>query len=437
MWNISSPPTMARVKSGAMVELDIDALGAGGDGMAVRHGKRYFVPYSLPGDRVWARVTGRRGDALAAEVVERLADGPGRVTPPCGHFGVCGGCALQHLDDEFYGEWKRQRVVTALARRGLGDVAVEAVARTPPGARRRATFLAVRRKSDTAMGFRAPSSNRVVPLCECPVLDGALVGLLTPLAALFTALIEPGQWAEAEVTVADSGIDLVIAAPTEPDLTQSERVAAFAADHDLARISWRHPGDPEPELMVQRRPAQVTFGGIAVDLPVGAFLQPSAQGEALLVAEVAAALADATRVADLYAGCGAFTFALAGRATVHAVEGVAAMVDAITGAAGRANLAGRVSAEARDLERLPLLADELTGFDAVVFAPPRAGARRQAEALATSGVPVVVAVSCHPGSFARDARALVDGGYDLERVLPVDQFLWSPHVELVAVFRRI
>ncbi|MFP6745449.1 MAG: TRAM domain-containing protein [Alphaproteobacteria bacterium] len=427
---------MTRRKSGAIVELEVDALGAGGDGMAAHDGKRFFIPYTLPGDRVRARVSGRRGEALAADVVERLADGPGRVTPPCGHFGVCGGCALQHLDDEFYGEWKRQRVVTALARRGLGEIAVETVARTLPGVRRRATLLAVRHKSDTAMGFRAPSSNRVVPLTECPVLDAALVALLAPLDRLFTALIEPGQWAEAELTMVATGIDLVIAAPREPDLAQRERVAMFAAEHDLARISWRLPDDLDPELMVQRRPAQVTFGGIAVDLPVGAFLQPSAQGEALLVAEVTAALADATRVADLYAGCGAFTFALAGSASVRAVEGVAAMADAITGAAGRAGLADKVTADSRDLERLPLLADELTGYDAVVFDPPRAGARRQAEALAVSAVPVVVAVSCHPGSFARDARALVDGGYVLERVLPVDQFLWSPHVELVAVFRR-
>lgn len=425
-----------QAKSGAMVELDVDGLGAGGDGMAVHDGKRYFVPYTLPGDRVRARVTGRRGEVLAAEVVERLADGPGRVPPPCGHFGVCGGCALQHLDDQIYGEWKRQRVVAALARRGLGDVPVAAVARTPPGVRRRATLLAVRRKSDTALGFREPSSNRVVRLTECPVLDGVLVSLFEPLAGLFTVLIEPGQWAEAELTVAATGIDLVIAAPREPDLAQREGVAAFAAEHDLARLSWRHPGDPEPELMVQRRPARVTFGGVTVDLPIGGFLQPSVQGEALLVAEVSAALADTTRVADLYAGCGAFTFALAGSASVHAVEGVAAMVDAITGAAGRVGLAHKVSAEVRDLERLPLLAEELTGFDAVVFDPPRAGARRQAEALAASTVPVVVAVSCHPGTFARDARTLVDGGYVIERVVPVDQFLWSPHVELVAVFRR-
>lgn len=425
-----------RTKSGAIVELEIDALGAGGDGLAVRDGKRYFVPYTVAGDRVKARVTGRRGDVLATEVIERLADGPRRVAPPCAHFGVCGGCALQHLDDATYDDWKRQRVITALSRRGLVEVVVEAMARTAPDGRRRATLLAIRRKHDTAIGFRAPSSNRVVPLTECPVLDGSLVALFEPLAGLFTGLIEPGQWAEAQLTLVATGIDLVISAPAEPDMSQRERIAAFAANHDLAQISWRHPDDGEPELMVRRRPAQMAFGGVTVDVPAGAFLQPSDQGEAILVAEVSAALAGASRIVDLYAGCGAFTFALAGQASVHAVEGMSAMVAAINSAAGRSGLDGRVTAEARDLERLPMLATELTGFDAVIFDPPRAGARRQAEALAESAVPLVVAVSCHPGTFSRDARALVDGGYVIDRVVPVDQFLWSPHVEMVAVLRR-
>ena len=419
-----------------MLELDIQAIGAAGDGVATLGGDRYFVPYTAPGDRVRVRVTGRRGGALAAEVVERFADGPCRAEPPCPHFGACGGCALQHLDDRLYAEWTRERVATALARRGLGGVVVEAAARTPAGARRRAAFLAVRRKDGVRMGFRARSSHRVVTLSECPVLDPSLVALLGPLRELFTGLLTPGQRAEALVARIETGIDLVIAAPNAPDLAGRERVAELADACDVVRVSWRGPGETSPEIVVQRRPARAVFAGVAVDLPPGAFLQPSAAGEAALVAFAAAATADAARVADLYAGCGAFTFALAERAAVHAVEGDAAMAAAIEGGAGRAGLAGRVTAEARDLDRRPLLAGELARFDAVVFDPPRAGARRQAEALAESLVPVVVAVSCNPATFARDARTLVDGGYGIGRVLPVDQFLWSPHVEVAAVFRR-
>ena len=420
---------------GAIVELEITAIGAAGDGMAVHGGESCFVPYTLPGDRVRAAITGRRGGALAAETVERLADGPRRAEPACRHFGDCGGCALQHLDDDFYAGWKRELVTAALARRGLRDVPVEAPLRVPAGARRRASILAVRRKAEVLLGFRGRRSHRVVDLRECPVLDPMLVALLAPLRVLFAQLLSPGQRAEALVTVVAMGIDLVLSGP-EPGLVEREAIAGFAADHDISRVSWRTADGEPPETVVQRRAAQAVFGGVAVDLPPGAFLQPSAAGEDALSGAVVAATAGAGHVADLYAGCGAFGFALAGHARVHAVEGDAAMAGAITAAAARAGLAGRVTAETRDLDRLPLLAGELARFDAVVFDPPRAGARRQAEALANSGVPLVVAVSCHPGSFARDARILVDGGYRIERILPLDQFLWSPHVELVAVFRR-
>ena len=426
---------MPPAERGTLVELEITAIGAAGDGVASHGGDRCFVPYTLPGDRVRARITGRRGGALAAEMVARLADGPHRAEPACRHFGDCGGCALQHLDDDFYADWKRERVTTALAQRGLCDVAVEAPLRVPVGARRRASLLAVRRKTGVLLGFRARGSHRVVDLGECPVLEPSLVALLAPLRGLFGDLLAPGKRAEALVTRLGTGIDLVVSGPP-PDLAQRERLAAFAADHDMARVSWQAPDGEPPEIVVQRRAAQAVFGGVAVDLPPGAFLQPSAAGEAMLIDTVVAATAGARRIADLYAGCGAFGFALARHATVHAVEGDRAMAAAIAAAAGRAGLAGRVSSEARDLDRLPLLAGELAGFDAVVFDPPRAGAKRQAEALAASAVPLVVAVSCHPGTFARDARILVDGGYRIERVLPLDQFLWSPHVELVAVFRR-
>ena len=425
-------PTTER---GAVVELEITAIGAAGDGVAWHGGERCFVPYTLPGDRVRARITGRRGGALAAELVERLANGPHRAEPACRHFGDCGGCALQHLDDGYYADWKRQRVTAALARRGLGDVAVEALLRVAAGSRRRASLLAVRRKTGVLLGFRGRASHRVVDLGECPVLEPSLVALLAPLRGLFGDLLAPGQRAEVLVTALASGIDLVLSGP-EPGLVQRESIAAFAAGHDMARVSWRAPDGGPPEIVVQRRAAQAVFGGVAVDLPPGAFLQPSAAGEELLCGAVVAATAGARRIADLYAGCGTFSFALAREATVHAVEGDAAMAAAITVAAARAGLAGRIASQARDLDRLPLLADELAGFDAVVFDPPRAGARRQAEALAASAVPLVVAVSCHPGTFARDARILVDGGYRIERVVPLDQFLWSPHVELVAVFRR-
>ena len=419
-----------------LVELTIESLGAAGDGVANHQGLRYYIADSLPGDRLRVRVTGRRGDGFAARTVERLSQGPHRTAPACRHFNDCGGCAAQHLDDEIYQSWKHRRVIEALARRGLDDVTVAALTRTPPGARRRATFHGLRRGRDAVIGFQARASHRIVDIVECPLLEPALVALIAPLGEMFAGLLEPNRRAEALVTLTGTGIDLLIAAPKPPNLDQRQRLIDFANHHDLPRISWSAKGDDEPELIVLRRAVQVTFGGVAVDLPPGGFLQPSAVGEAVLVATVTAATAEARHIADLYAGCGALSFALAGHARVHAVEGARAMTTAIERAAARAGLAGRITCETRDLDRRPLLAKELKRFDAVVFDPPRAGAKHQAEALAASRVPLVVALSCNPASFARDARILIDGGYAMAEVQPIDQFLWSAHVELTAVFKR-
>ncbi len=419
-----------------LVELTIEDLGAAGDGLASHEGVRYFIADSLPGDKVRARITGRRGDGFAAETVERLAEGPHRTAPACRHFNDCGGCAAQHLDDEIYESWKRRQVITALARRGLDGVDVAPPLRTPPGARRRATVHVLRRSHDAVIGFQARASHRIVAVRECPVLEPALTALLAPLGELFVDLLTPAARLETLITQAASGVDLLIHAKREPDLGQSQRLIDFAEQHDLARIAWRARGDDEPELIVHRRAVQVDFGGVTVDLPPGGFLQASAVGEAALAAIVTKATADAKHVADLYSGCGTLSFPMAGHARVHAVEGAAAMTAAIAGAAARAGLTGRVTSETRDLDRRPLLAKELSRFDAVVFDPPRAGAKHQAEALAQSAVPLVVALSCNPASFARDARILIDGGYAMEQVRPIDQFLWSAHVEVSAIFRR-
>ncbi len=418
------------------VELTIEEIGAAGDGVARHGGARYFIADSLPGDRVLALVTGRRGDGFAAQTIERLAAGPHRATPACRHFNECGGCAVQHLGDGIYDSWKRRRVIDALARRGIDGVEVAPLMRTPAGVRRRATFHVLRRKHDAVIGFRTRASQRIVGIGECPVLEPALVALLAPLGELFSGLLAPGGRAEALVTLAGTGIDMLIRHPKPPNLKQRERLMGFAKRQDLARIAWMDRGDDQAELIILRRAVRVDFGGVAVDLPPGGFLQPSATGEAALAAFVTAATADAKHVADLYAGCGALSFPMAGHARVHAVEGVAALTAALDGAAARAGLAGRVTSETRDLDRRPLLARECAHLDAVVFDPPRAGAKHQAEALAAGNVPCIVALSCNPASFARDARILIDGGYALDAVQPIDQFLWSAHVETAAVFRR-
>lgn len=416
--------------------LTVTRVGVRGDGIADHQGTPVYIPFTAPGDRVRVRLGKARDEGRQADVVE-LVEAGARQVPACPHFTNCGGCALQHLADEAYRQTKEMQVRSALAHRGLDATIVEPLVRLPPGTRRRARVSLLRpRKGRVIAGFHGRESNAIVDMRVCPVLHPRLVDLIAPLRELSARLLQPGEGGFATMTMLESGVDLLLDLPGIPDLAGLEALAEFAHARDLARLAWR--GDPKeaPTPAAERRPARVLFAGVAVDVPPDSFLQASAEADRALTGLVLGGIGAATRVADLYAGLGTFTFALAANATVHAVDGARSAITALAAAAARSGLATRVSAEMRDLEMRPLMGDELGRFDAVVFDPPRAGAKAQSEALAKSSVPRVAAVSCNPATFARDARALVDGGYRLTRVVPVDQFIWSPHVELVAWLER-
>lgn len=423
-------------RAGEIVEVTIEKIGARGDGIARLEGAPVFVPFSVPGDRLRVKLGLAREQGFAAGIVDILERGATRAEPACKHFGVCGGCALQHLDDAAYGEWKRTLVRESLAHRGLDAVTIGDLIRTKPASRRRANLKALRRANETLLGFYERASRRVVDVAECPVVVPAIERFISPLRDLLHRLLRPGEQAEIDLTVFTNGLDVTIATSFDAHMKTRTVLAEFAEAQDLARINWLARGKETAETIVARRQPVIEFAGIRVAPPPGAFLQPSAEGEAALIARVTAACEGAKMIADLYSGCGTFALPLAKAARVHAVEGDAAMTAALIAAARSAGLGNRVTAETRDLERRPLSVDELARFDAVVFDPPRPGAKIQAVEIARSKVPLVVAVSCNPASFARDARALVDGGFALREVTPLDQFLWSPHAELVAVFRR-
>lgn len=432
-------PPQSRSRHGpfanSVADLVIDAVGARGDGLARHEGQSVYVPGTLPGEQVRARIESRRGEGLNGEVLELLEESPERVAPPCRHFGACGGCTVQHWRADAVLAWKRQLVATALARRGLGDIAVAAPVAIPAG-RRRAAFALVRQGRQVIAGFNARASHVVVDVAECPLLRPELVALLAPLRGALAELAPPRGTVDAVVTLADTGLDVVLAGIAAPALAGRERLALLAEAADLARLSWRQGADGPAEPLARRRPVQVSCAGVTVDLPPGAFVQPSREGEAAIAAVVLAAIGRTQPVADLFAGVGSFSFALAAAGcAVHAVDGAAEAVAALAAAGRRAGL-NRVTTEVRDLAARPLVGRELASFGAVVFDPPRAGARAQAEALAAAGPPLVVAVSCDPATFARDARILIDAGYQAGPVTPIDQFPWSAHVECVAAFRR-
>lgn len=426
----------ARRGGGRQVEVTVESLGARGDGVTQLDGKPVFLPMTLPGDRVIARIQGERGGGLKAEVVELLETGPNRVEPPCPHFGPCGGCTVQHLAPAPYGDWKRDLVVQALERRGFSGDLVQPLRRIEPGTRRRMSLRAAKQGKKVRLGFNGRESHVIVDLETCLLVTPGLRALLAPLRAALADVLTEREQADIVATETRNGLDLLIVSAARLDLQARERWAAFAEAQDLARLSWRHP-EEESEPVTVRRTPQVSFGGTAVEPVPGGFLQPSVEGEEILTELVMALVPDtAETIADLFSGAGTFTFPLAQRGRVHAVEGDERAVAALWSAARRADLANRITVEQRDLMRQPVGAEELEGGDCVVFDPPRAGAKDQAFELSDSSIPTIVAVSCNPNTFARDARTLVEGGYELTEVTPVDQFPWSGHVELVAGFKR-
>lgn len=305
--------------------------------------------------------------------------------------------------------------------------------RIPERTRRRASLAAQRQGERIVIGYRERLSHRVVPVQSCLLLRPALEALLKPLAALLQELeLRQG---EIVATECGTGIDLALSGLDDPDLHARERLVAFAEQEDLARVSLLGR-DRTSEPIVIRRAPQVTFAGVPVAVPPGVFLQASKAGEDFLVAAISKELGGGIRsIAELFSGVGSFTFALAGFARVDAFEGDHLAHDALSAAVRASGLAGRIKAHLRDLYRQPLRASELAGYDCVVLDPPRAGAREQTLQIAQSKVPLVIAVSCNPATFARDLRLLVDGGYCLVSVASVDQFVWSSHVEVVGVLR--
>ena len=429
----SPPPGRSRRSE---VELTIERLGHRGDGVGRHGGRPVYIPLTAPGDRVRATLGDPVGDGVAGRLLELVADGDGRAEPPCPHFGACGGCLLQHLTAAHQARWKGDLIRDALRRRGIQEAPMAPIATSPPHSRRRVALTARRSRRSTFVGFNERHSRRIVDLDRCPVSRPEIVALLPALRRLLSDLLPESAGIDVVVTLLDDGLDVVLVGGPAPDLAARQRLAAFADAEDLARLSWRAAPERPVEPIAHRRPGTVRFGGVPVILPPGGFLQATAAGEAALVAVALAAAEGAAPVADLFAGSGAVALPLARRGRVLAVDSDGDALAALNRAGRQAGLGPAVETLVRDLHREPLTAAELAPFAVVVFDPPRAGARDQAAALAASTVPVVVAISCAPTSFARDARLLVDGGYRLQSLTPVDQFLWSPHVELAAVFRR-
>ncbi len=361
-----------------------------------------------------------------------LIHGPHHATPPCQHFPICGGCQLQHLDDDSLRTFIAGRVSHALATQQVTADEIMPVHLSPPAARRRVAVRSAWVGTQFQLGFSTEKSHRIIDLRQCDVMAPELFALIDPLRKFLNPLIERRRDVQIKLAVVDQGIDVMIENWVARNLSDHEALSEFAQKHALARLSLDEGYGPvsfwEPE------PVTVTLGGVAVAYPPYGFLQATPDGEAALVAAARTIIGDAKAIADLFAGLGTFALSLAQGRKVYAAEADHEPIIALKTAAGRAGLA--IFGDHRDLFRRPLTPDELNKFEAVILDPPRAGAKEQVTQLAASTVANIAYVSCNPASFARDAKTLVAAGYELKRVWPVGQFRWSTHIELVGHFSR-
>ncbi|NNM74848.1 class I SAM-dependent RNA methyltransferase [Enterovirga aerilata] len=402
----------------------IARLGANGDGVVDRPGGPLYVPGALPGEVVLVAIDRDRG-----RVLERETSSPDRAEPFCPYFGTCGGCVAQHVGPGLYPEWKRGKVAGALAKAGIAAEVGRLVDGHGEG-RRRVTFHAREIEGEMQVGFMEARSHHLVRIARCPITVEALAGAPQAASALAARMKGIGKPLDLAVTATLAGLDIDLRGSGRLEERRRQALIAEAGALGLARLSLHG------ETLVEFRRPAILMGRAHVAPPAGGFLQATAKGEEALAAIVLEGCRGAKRVADLFAGSGPFSLRLGDVAEVHAVESDRAALAALDRAARGTPGLRRITTEIRDLFRRPLLAPELDRFDAVVLDPPRAGAEAQCRQLTLSSPDTVVMVSCDPGTFARDAAILMSGGFSPDAILPVDQFAWSAHVEIAAVFRR-
>lgn len=404
--------------------VEIDHMGTNGEGVAKTPTGFVQVPFTLPHEVVTIAREGAYGTIMGMVV-----SSPERIAPACRYFEECGGCLLQHWQADSYQAWKRALIVEALKARGI-EATVDPLLTAAPGERRRVTLSARVNSKGQKVGFNGLRSHEIVEISECPIAVPEIAASFADLRSLAAVLANNAKAFHILVTAAENGLDVAFSGVSIVEEKQRQKLITDVLNSKILRLTI------EDEIIVEKEKPKIHFGTVAVEIPPGGFLQATKQAESAMAALVLNGLKKAKNVADLFSGAGCFTFPLAEKMNVHAVEldgaALAALERAQRGAKGLKNL----TYERRDLFRRPLSAKELGAFDGVVFDPPRAGAEEQVKEIAKSAVPSIVAVSCNPVTFARDIKILLDGGYTLERVVPIDQFLWSPHIEVVAFLNK-
>lgn len=414
-------------------DIIIEDLGVQGDGIAHHDNQTLFVAGALPDEQVRVASDERLENQLRARLLDILKPSPHRTVPPCPHFLTCGGCRLQHLDALFYADWKTRQLTHRLEQAGLDTTLLKPLVVSPPGTRRRARLAAKHGKDSVVLGFNEWRSHKLVDVQACPVLMPKLAVFIQALRPLLPSVLPRSKSCDLQITLLPDGIDVVLIGGPPLTMQQREKLAMLADALNIQQLSWRKWDRSPVEPVAHRIPLMNVFGETPVPFPPGSFLQATAAGEQALIDFSRNALQNSKNIADLFCGLGGFGLSIpqATNVTFADIDGpaIAALERAVKGNP-------RMNVERRNLVTLPYTAEALNEFDAVLFDPPRGGAKAQASQLADSRVPEIVAISCDPPSFARDANILLQGGYTLHAIQPVDQFLWSTHLELAAYFSR-
>lgn len=416
-------------------KVKIEELGGRGDGIVREGGNITYVSYSAPGDVADIKLTGSKG-----RIKHIHQKSQHRVDAVCPHFTKCGGCTLQHIEADYYKIWKESLAKTALSNQGISDVVINPIEVSPLGSRRRTTLQAVRLNTgDVVLGYAEKGSHNLIDVEHCPILMPEIVNFIAPQRAFLAKIMDKKEKMAVQVTCGENGLDVVIEGKGEAGLKLRMDLAEFAEENDLARVSWldRSLRNTYFETLAERRKPYVTFNGNRVFFPPGSFLQATVQGQNLLTKIMLDGITGANRVVDLFSGSGTFSIAAAGVANVHAVENNEEMLTALKNSSNLMTGIKLVSTELRDLFLRPLLPHELNEFDVAIIDPPRAGAKHQMQEILNSDIKKLVMISCNPVTFARDVQNLVAAGFKMGPVTPVDQFLFSPHLEIVSVFERI
>jgi 23S rRNA (uracil1939-C5)-methyltransferase len=423
--------SIAPMNTASLQTLEITAIGQNGDGIARLEGQPIYIPYTAPGDVASVQLGEDRADGRRGTLTQILTPGPDRVAPHCPHYAKCGGCALQHISDAAYRDWKLDRLLQPLRRADVQPDRLHPLHVSPPASRRRVVVKVEKRGQKLALGFYEQASHRLVPITACPVLHPALFGLFAPIQTHLAAAMAEKQTADIALTLTRGGVDMTVIAAFPPSLHLREVLGQLADAENIARLYWRDKKTGKLDPVSLRETPFIRFGSFSVTPPPGGFLQATEDGEQALITAALNGVGTAGRVIDLFSGCGTFALSLPEGVEVHAVEGDKAALSALAAAARGQK---RITTEQRDLFRDPVPSTDLQDYDAALIDPPRVGAKAQMMELGKSGIPRIVSISCSPTSFARDARILQDAGYRLSWLAPIDQFLWSPHLEAVGLF---